>query len=513
MRIAIPTHHQCPAAVLSDPVLGAHLERGGLVEVRVDLFAPEACRQEALESLWARIAPQAIVTVREPEEGGARRVPEKLVILEAAGRAKVAFADLEYRWAWRETAVPLVRQASGGATKIVLSYHDFQKTSPELEHLLPLLEREKPEVIKLATMAHSIREALCMLRLARKCAVPFLGLCMGEAGLITRLLGGKFGAPFTFGAAGENCATAPGQPTARQLSQLYRADRVGPGTAVYGVIANPVVHSLSPAVHNAAFARLGLDAVYVPLLVESDAAGFVSEALEVLDLRGASVTIPHKREVMGACCRLETLAENIGAVNTLVREDQGEKRRFAGYNTDCQAALGPLRRSGGVLRDLPVLLLGAGGAARAIAWGLKEAGARVTIANRTAAKAQELAREIGARAWSLEELAEHTAAAFAVIVNTTSLGMYPHAGQTPLAAELFPPARVKGRGKPPLVFDAVYNPLHTRLLREAQQAGLRTLDGVEMFVAQAAEQFRLWTGKEAPQEAMRQAVLERLEAG
>jgi shikimate dehydrogenase len=255
---------------------------------------------------------------------------------------------------------------------------------------------------------------------------------------------------------------------------------------------------MSPAVHNAAFGALGLDAVYLPFKV-ADVAAFLS-AFEPYDLRGLSVTIPHKETMLGLMHDVDETAARIGAVNTVVIRDG----RRCGYNTDAGAAVSAIenavRRAGlEPLRLRTVLLVGAGGAARAIAYGLHGKVARLIIANRTVEKARKLAAELGAQACGLDELEQLSPD---VLVNGTSIGMWPHVDESPVPATML--------CKDMVVFDSVYNPLKTRLLAEAERAGAVTASGLEWFVSQAAAQFELWTGRTAPRQVMEEAVSEHL---
>ncbi len=271
-------------------------------------------------------------------------------------------------------------------------------------------------------------------------------------------------------------------------------------TELFGIIGNPVRHSLSPAMHNAAFRELGLDCVYVPLATDDIAAGVAG--IKALGFSGASVTVPYKQDVIALVDELDPTAARIGAVNTLViREDGPDSggRTICGYNTDW---LGANRALAGKidLAGTRVLVLGAGGSARAIGLGLLKAGAEIVLANRTLAKGQALAHELGCPCHGLDELGQVSAD---VLVNTTSVGMEPDSGATPIRGDLL--ARFK------VVMDIVYAPLETRLLREAAEAGCQTVNGLAMLLYQGAAQFKLWTGREAPVNVMRQALSSRFQ--
>jgi 3-dehydroquinate dehydratase/shikimate dehydrogenase len=321
---------------------------------------------------------------------------------------------------------------------------------------------------------------------------------MGEHGHVSRVLAPKFGAFLVFASLGAGREAAPGQVPVDEMLGLFRFRQIGPATRVYGVVANPVAHSMSPAIHNAAFAHCGIDAVYLPFRVD-DVAEFLA-AYRALPMDGYSVTIPHKEAVIPLLDEIQPLARDIGAVNTIVVRDG----RLWGSNTDWSAAVKAIEDAlgeGQALAGRRVLMIGAGGAARAMAFGLAERGCHLTIANRTHERGVRLAADVGC---ACVALADAPSVPYDIFVNGTSLGMHPRVEGTPLDHRLIAPGA--------LVFDTVYNPLETRLVREARDAGCPTVGGLEMFVNQAVEQFELWTGVPAPREAMRAVVEERLGA-
>ncbi|MCI5188369.1 MAG: shikimate dehydrogenase [Candidatus Electrothrix sp. AS4_5] len=266
-------------------------------------------------------------------------------------------------------------------------------------------------------------------------------------------------------------------------------------TGLYGIIGNPVRHSLSPAMHNAAFAELGMNRVYVSLKVSDVEQGIAG--LRTLGFRGVSVTVPHKEAVLPFLDEIDSVAEKIGAVNTLVfQPGQDGKVHLYGFNTDWLGATTALAEKVN-LQESRVLVIGAGGSAKAVGFGLIEAGAEVIIANRTAASGKALADWLGASFVPLAE-AEVTSVSADVLINTTSVGMEPD--NEGIAV---PPAILSGFS---VVMDIVYAPLETRLLREAKAAGCQTLDGLAMLLYQGIAQFELWTGEEAPRAIMRSAL-------
>ncbi len=464
-----------------------------MVELRLD-----AMQECSLRRLCEGRTRPLIVTNRPVREGGAATRPEKerLLKLVRAARFGAEYVDVELDSVHRLPELP------GGTARIV-SHHDFEGTPANPEHLLESILDTGPDVAKLCVTANDMRDVPPMLALLRRRArsTPLIALSMGEPGIVTRLLAPKFGAFLSFAGLAEGREAAPGQVPVREMVEMYRFGRLDHDTLVYGVVADPVAHSMSPPVHNAAFGALDINAVYLPFKV-TDPACFLRD-FEPYDLAGLSVTIPHKEAMLGLMDEVEPLARRVGAVNT-VRIDGGHRY---GCNTDVSAAAksveDAVERAGlEPLAERDVLLVGAGGAGRAIAYGLREKGVRLTIANRTVSRAQKLAAEVGAEFCGLDEM---EALSPDIIINSTPVGMWPRVEDSPV------PAGMLGLGM--VVFDSVYNPVRTRLLREAEEAGAVTASGVEWFVNQAAAQFELWTGTEAPREVMAETLRRRLEEG
>jgi len=467
------------------------------VECRLD-FLREAPSQEKLAALLRRPRGEVIVTCRPQRAGGRYQGEEstRLAMLAWAGQLGADFVDVELD----------VPPASWPKARIILSHHDFTGGPKDLEAVVAALEKSPAQVAKIALMGEGPEEAFGALEVLRGSNKPTISLCMGQAGLLSRVLARKFGAFGTFASLSSGRESAPGQPSLEEFRELYRWESIGAKTQVLGVIGCPVGHSMSPAVHNRAFDVAGVDAVYLPVLIQPGRARFerFMDALMArpwLDWRGLSVTIPHKENALAwvGPGRCDELAGRIGAVNTLTISPTGEVR---GYNTDCDAAVEALCAGMGISRaelgGISAAIIGAGGVARAIVAGLRHYGADVTIYNRTLSRAEALAEEFGCRAAELPK-AQSTEAE--VLVNCTSVGMHPHVDATPV--KMIPPT-VKA------VFDTVYNPLQTRLLTQAREAGAVTISGLEMFLNQAAAQFELWTGRPAPRQAMSAVLLERL---
>ncbi len=471
---------------------------------------------------------QVIATCRLSAEGGQYDGEEsrRISLMELAAHHGADYLDLEYE-AWRQSAElrgrigPLCKanaDARRAPIKLILSRHDFDGTPADPDAILTEMAREPCQVVKLACKAKTIIDSLRMLEALRDSAGKraTIALSMGETGVLVRVLAGKFGGMLTFASIEAGKESAPGQLTLSQMRSLYRWSSLNPQTRVYGVIGCPVAHSMSPAIHNAAFDAIAYDGIYLPMRVEPDFGSFkafVDGCLgrPWLGLRGCSVTIPHKKNLLQYVEQrggeIEPLARRIGVANTLcVKPGQRDDRsdaRVSAFNTDYRGALDALCAGIGVesdaLAEKSVAVLGAGGVSRAVVAGLRDCGCEVTIYNRTRAKADALAAEFGATALPVDSRTEHHAD---VVVNCTSIGMWPETDRTPLPAEAL--------SHRPAVFDTVYNPVETRLLREAREQGCKTIDGATMFVNQAVAQFERWTGQRAPAEAMRRVVLARL---
>ncbi len=456
---------------------------------------------QELRDWFQQVLPAKVIATCRPERQGGRFCgPERkrLVLLTRAVQAGAHWIDVE-------SDVPPGDRPPG---RVILSFHDFQRRPDDLSDLVQELDRSRASANKVAFAADSPEDALRCFDQIRQASKPTLALAMGEHGVLSRLAARKFGAFGTFASLDDSQASAPGQPTLEQIRTLYRWDCITPDTPLYGVIGCPVAHSMSPAIHNASFAALGLPGLYVPLRVEAcwDHFARLIDGIEQrpwLDWRGLSVTLPHKQHALRyvgvRCC--DELTRKIGAVNTLTFQPG---QPLQGHNTDYAAALDSLCEALGISRekiaDHPCAILGAGGVARALVAALRHYGAGVTIFNRTVSRAEALAEEFDAQAAPLTQ-APHCQAD--TLINCTSVGMHPNTSASPI--DRIPPSVQ-------LVFDTIYNPVRTRLLEQAAEAGCRTLTGLDMFVEQGAAQFELWTGQKAPRQVMRDVILEKLVA-
>jgi 3-dehydroquinate dehydratase / shikimate dehydrogenase len=462
------------------------------IELRLDWLSGDAEIARFLRQFAAR-KPRAtfLATCRRREAGGRYRgsIAKQLIHLAEAIRSGCAWYDLEIETA--AACPPELLNTLLGDGRRLASAHFFRKAPKNLKRAAAELERIKPQAVKIAAQCDSLGDSLRVLHLARGrrnvIAVP-----MGEAVLAARVLALGEGSALAY-APVEN-ATAPGQAGLDDMKHLYRADLLGKRTRVYGVIGDPIGHSLSPQMQNAGFRARRIDAVYLPFLVRAlrDFLG----AIEPLRVAGFSVTLPHKETILRHLDDCDPLAGAIGAVNTVVVRAKG---KLYGYNTDYVGVLRALERRM-PLRGSRVLILGAGGAARAVAFALAQSGASVCICARRPKRAEALARAVGGEAVARARLRREF---FDAIVNATPIGMHPFAGDSPLEAR-----ELNCR----LVFDTIYRPRVTKLLQLAARRGIETVSGLEMFVAQGTAQWEIWTGEGAPAEAMRRAVERGLES-
>jgi len=457
-----------------------------LAEIRLDAM----CEFD-LARLLADSPCPVIVTYRPRREGGLYDGPEgkRLETLRQAARLGARYIDVEHDALRSLGDVP--------PDRLIVSYHNFERTPEDLAVIHARLAKMGAAVVKVAVTANHILDTVPVLRLLKEATVPTIALSMGERGILTRILAPKFGGFLTYAADNGGREAGPGQVTVGEMCNLYRVGRIGPGTQVYGVIADPVGHSLSPRIHNAAFAETDLDAVYLPLWVEGDAAKFVSGVRE-FDFDGYSVTIPHKQSVMRAMDEINPLACRIGAMNTVQRRTDGS---LFGTNTDITAGIAAIEAvvGKGWLKGKRALMIGAGGVGRAMAFGLADAGAEVTITDIDPKRAESLARDAGASTCPIDATQDQPCD---ILLNCTPVGMHPNTDASPVPKKMLREELV--------VYDAVYNPAETRLLREARAAGCRTVAGINHFIRQAVEQFELWTGQSAPVQMMRETVLSAL---
>jgi 3-dehydroquinate dehydratase / shikimate dehydrogenase len=462
------------------------------VELRLDWLRDDREITRFLRLLAAERPPTStdlVATCRRRQAGGRYRgtIARQLIHLAEALASGCSWYDLEI-----ETAAlcpPELLDVLLGEGRQITSAHFFRRMPANLKRVARQLGRGRPNAIKISAQSRSLAEGMRLLRLAHG-RRDVIAIPMGEVALPLRILGMREGSALTY-APVEN-ATAPGQVPLEEMTQLYRAGQIGGRTRVYGVIGDPVGHSLSPVLQNAGFQARKMDAVYLPFLVH-DLRDFLG-AIEPLGIVGFSVTLPHKETILRHLDGCDPLAASIGAVNTVVVRVGG---KLYGYNTDYVGVLRAIERRI-PLRGSRVLILGAGGAARAVAFALAQGGARVCIWARRPGRAKALAKAVEGEPVDRSHLRREF---FDAIVNATPVGMHPRADRSPLEA-----AELNCR----LVFDTIYRPQRTRLMQLAEHRGIETVSGVEMFVAQGTAQWEIWTGERAPVNRMRRAVLRAL---
>ncbi len=430
----------------------------------------------------------AIATCRRAENGGKYKgsLVSELEVLTKARAAGCQLVDLEFQSASKAKpdAVAKLRSRAG----LIVSFHDFRATK-NLDETLHKMLKIPADFYKVVSTATTLSDNVTMMKFLQTESDKhgLVGLCMGEQGIISRVLGVRAGSVFTFAAISADLKTAPGQVSARDLRGIYRIEQVDTATRVYGVAGDPIGHSLSPVIMNTALRRENVNGVYLPLHAKT-LKDLIHCAREI-PLHGMSITMPYKQAILPYLDNTDAHTAKIGACNTVVR---GQDGKLYGFNTDIAGILRPLEQRV-TIEGAKVLVLGAGGAARAAVFGLKERGAEIWILNRSSAKGQKLARQAKSRTIKRADLRK---VAFDVIINATPVGM----GNThdcPLKDH-----EIQAR----VVFDMVYDPVETHLVQVARAKGIAVVPGIEMFVQQAARQFEIWTGKPAPAGDMLRAV-------
>jgi len=457
------------------------------VELRLDWLRNNSERARFLRWLTKNNPKGAtfVATCRRREGAGkfAGDAHQELYWLMQAREAGCQWCDLEME-TYRELPEGFVREYPV-PKRILLSIHDFDRTA-KLPGKIRVARHGLVDATKIAANARTISDSVRLLRLARR-SKNFVAVPMGEVGLPARILALRAGSALAYAPVAE--ATAPGQVSIGELKHLYRAHALTRRSRVYGVIGDPIGHSLSPLLHNTGFVARKVDAVYLPFLVHQ-LPDFL-EAVPEFGVRGFSVTLPHKQTILKHLKECEPLAAEIGAVNTVVVRRDGS---LYGCNTDYVGVLRALEKKLRI-KGSRVLIFGAGGSARAAAFALTRAGAIVGICARRKKVASALARAIGGEVVPRRALRTEY---FDALLNSTPVGMHPHDGISPLA-----PGELNCR----MVMDLIYRPQKTRLLKIAAKKGIATVSGAEMFLAQGIAQWEIWMEKRAPEALMRRAVL------
>ncbi len=491
------THLICSIMVNDEASLLGQVSRAwaqgaDAIELRLDRYQGSIAPIHKLltthkEKMW-------IVTCRSINEGGhsVATPAERLALLTTAVQGSNAFIDFELDDWDKHTARPALDQHDDN--RFILSSHHFD-TCPDDVDAFParVQAAHQTAIAKIAYAANNINDSFAALDLMHDHASQVIAIAMGDCGLWTRVLARKLGAFGTYCALEQDNTTAPGQCCVEEMIDRYRWKSIDASTKVYGVIGDPVAHSMSPILFNRWFADAGMNAIYLPLHVSKEPNAlptFLDQCVKRpwLNISGLSVTVPHKQAALAWISQnADRLAQSIGAVNTLVFNDQQEVR---GYNTDCHAAMdsiaAALQCDHKKLAGLHVDVLGAGGAARAIVAGLRSYACDITLYARSEESAQQLANQfqIQALPWSQRGMRKAQ-----LLINCTPVGMWPGITDTTMT-----PESLKYYD---LIFDLIYRPIQTKLLSDARAQGQSILNGLDMFVRQAAAQFQLWTGQSA----------------
>jgi 3-dehydroquinate dehydratase/shikimate dehydrogenase len=465
------------------------------LELRLDALAKPAAALAGLKAFLGSHRDLTIVgTCRRQPNGGSftGSLAAELEVLIGAAEAGCQIVDLEIESAEEAKPTQLAKfreNLRAAGTSLLVSFHDFTRTK-SLSLAAERIQAFAPEFVKVVSTARTLADNLEVLRLIedRSINTQIVGIAMGEEGIVSRVLGPRAGGLFTFAAPDQGEGTAPGQVNARTLRDLYRIEQLDQATRIFGVAGNPIGHSLSPLMHNTAYRKEGVNAVMLPLKVTAleDLLTLTRE----LPLAGVAVTMPLKQEVLPHLANMDPLTARIGACNTL---RTGADGKLYGFNTDVAGVVRPLERRI-KLKGARIAVLGAGGAARAAIFGLVEQGAEVFVVNRTHETAVALAKQAKAKALKQEQLKKQH---FDALINTTPCGMKGVKQLLPINEDELNAS---------LVFDMVYNPLETPLLKLAASRGIAIIGGMEMFVQQGARQFEIWTGKPAPEAEMLKAV-------
>lgn len=477
-----------------------------VIEIRFDCL-----KNVETENIWRainnsgkRFKGKLLATFRAVEQGGKRAASfdeREEFWIHSHVFENVDWADLELDFSLEKI------EGFWGANvfgKVIKSFHNFENASENLEKIFDELSKNSA-VAKIAVQADDVTDSIAVWKLLEKAKTEnkkIIPIAMGESGKWTRILGLAHGAFMTYAALDAGSETAPGQVSAQDLTEVYRAKELNAETEIYGIVGGNTGYSMSPYIHNAAFKFHNLNSVFVPLQIknldEFMRRMVKPETREIaLNFRGFAVTIPHKQNIIRHLDSLDETARKIGAVNTVKIEDG----KLSGSNTDAQGFIEPLQNAFGDLRNARVAVFGAGGASRAVCYALKKAGAEVSVFARNPEKAEKLKNDFDVRIEKLSTAKSYKD--FDVLVNATPLGTKGELeNETPAVAAQMENVR--------LVYDLIYNPFETKFMREAKKASVPTLGGLSMLIAQAMAQQKIWTGIDAPMKEMSAAALQRL---
>jgi len=495
-QICIPLNEQTVDALVES--ISKAEQAADLIELRLDGLLPDEFQQllPNLDNLISTASRPIILTFRAEEQGGYRALTreQRSSFWKSQLHSAAELVDIEADLVHEFTNHNENEQPDW--SRVICSHHDFDRVPDNLFEIYEQLAFTPAHIVKLAVHANDVTDCLPVFKLidqARANGREIIAIAMGDSGVITRILGPSRGAFLTYGASDFARGTAPGQIIPADLRSIYHVDQIDSATVITGLVGSPAMHSVSPHMHNAAFHAANQNCVYLPFDVK-DLRGFVEQMVNPesreLDwnLRGLSITAPHKVEVMKYLDWIDPEADKIGAVNTIVLENE----QLLGYNTDVQGFIEPLKRRMGSLEGTRAAVIGAGGAANAVIFALQRHGVDIDLYARDLQKASDLSNKFNISSKPLES------ARFAgtdIVVNTTPLGSFgAHVNESPASVDQLRGSR--------LVYDLVYNPIETRFLQQAREAGCEVLGGLEMLVAQAQLQFKIWTNTDASYELM-----------
>lgn len=476
-----------------------------IIELRFDCLDLKEFRKKQSSFFSAR---KPLLLTYRPKEQGGRRELSRYQRIEFWRAAMTNNSSVKRKF-WIDCEFDLINRIQKSPdAEIICSFHDFAGVPDNLNEIYENLS-QSADIVKIAVQADDIADSIAVWKLLERAKSDYkkvIPIAMGEAGKWTRILGLAFGAPLAYASLGAGEETAAGQISERQMRDVYPVKELNEQTEIYGIVGNPVKHSLSPFMHNRAFRFHDLNAVYIPFAVKN-LHDFINRMVKTetreidLNLKGFSVTIPHKQAIIEYLDEIDETAKRIGAVNTV----KIENGKLFGYNTDADGFMEPLQNAYGDLRDAKVAVFGGGGAARAVVFALKRAGANVTIFARDLKKVEKLAAEFNAELKKISKSEEDQKSktdfnAFDLIVNATPLG-------TTGKLENETPVFARDIEQVKLVYDLIYNPFETKFIKEAGRANVPTISGLAMLVAQGMKQFEIWTGKPAPMREMSRAAL------
>lgn len=462
-----------------------------VIELRLDYI--KNLKPNKLKKIIKISEKPVIATDRKRSEGGFFKgsEAERIEMLKNAANYGAEYVDIELSSG--DVVKDLIKNKKN--SKIIVSYHNFRETPDDINLVYKNINNLTPDFIKIATYANSVSDnfkVFDLIKSAEREKANVIAFCMGSYGEFSRILCMILGSKMTYASLDRKNKSASGQLPFHEMNNIYKIKKLSRKTKIAGLIGNPVEHSWSHIIHNAAFEKLGIDAVYLKFRVDK-LKEFI-DYFKKMSVIGFSVTIPHKIDVISHLDKIDETAKAIGAVNTIVAKNN----KLIGYNTDCEGAMLALKKNAKI-RGKNVVIIGAGGSSRALAYGLKKENADTTILNRTIKNAKIIADDFGCGYGSLSDL---KGLDYDILINTTPVGMHPNFDKSPVN-----PKCIKENS---VVFDIVYNPFKTELLKIAEKKDCTIINGFEMLVNGAALQFGLWTGKEAPEYLMRKKVLDYL---